>query len=52
MALVYRALRNGKDTAALMAEIPTSDKSAVLRLIKSGAITPYVNPMVTSGANQ
>ena len=52
MALVYRALRNGKDTAALMAEIPTSDKSAVLRLIKSGAITPYINPMVTSGANQ
>lgn len=52
MALVYRALRNGKDTAALMAEIPTSDKSAVLRLIKSGAITPYVNPMVTNGANQ
>lgn len=52
MALVYRALRNGKDTAALMAEIPTSDKSAVLRLIKSGAITPYINPMVTSGENQ
>ena len=47
MALVYRSLRNGKDAAALMAEIPTADKSAVLRLIRSGAITPYINPMAT-----
>jgi len=52
MNKVYEAMRTGKSAAALMAELPTSERNRILKAMVDAKATPYLNSATVSAQQQ